>query len=129
MRGAGGHSLYNVSVGGSVDGHLGVPCATFDSAVSGDVNINTQGAVNITSDAGITVHGDKSTQKFTTGHIGMLELEEHVICLSLKGFVGDLKVQEPVTVARKITCATCGKSNSTNVKFCGNCGTNLTYQY
>lgn len=81
------------------------------------------------NDAGITVHGEKSTQKFRTASIGMLELEKHVICFSLKGFVGEHKVTAPVTVKRKITCPTCGKKNPSFNNCCGKCGTNLTYEY
>lgn len=85
--------------------------------------------MNSVSDAGITVHGEKSTQKFRTAQMGMLELEKHVICFSLKGFIGEHKVTAPVTVARKITCPTCGKSNPSINNCCGKCGTNLTNQY
>ena len=130
MRSAGGQSAFysqNLNVGASIDG---TPDNSFKS--SGEVHdgMATMDMMDTTvSDAGITVHGEKSTQKFYTASIGMLELEKHVICLGLKGFIGNHKVTAPVTVNRKITCPTCGKSNPSINNCCGKCGTNLTNQY
>ena len=109
----------NFNVGASVDG---VKDSEQEVYCSGNI-------MRSANDAGITVHGGKSTQKFQHGTMGMLEFEKHVICLNLKGFVGSIKVKKPVTVNRTITCNTCGTKSSTTQKFCGKCGTNLTYQY
>jgi hypothetical protein len=81
------------------------------------------------NDAGITTYGSESNQKFTTGNIGLLETEEHVIVLQLKGDIGQVPVLKPITVDTKILCKTCGKSNRSlpQAKFCSECGTNLSY--
>lgn len=81
------------------------------------------------NDAGITVKGSDSDQKFTNSYMGSLENEKHVIVLNLKGQVGAEPVVAPVTVARKIECNVCGKKNKSSNKFCSECGNNLTYQY
>jgi len=122
MRSSGGTSsaIYSAQVGSSVDG-----------ASQPEQEVYTSGALNFApqNDNGITVHGNKSSQKFQTTTIGMLELDKHVICLNLKGFVGEHKVSAPVTVKRKLKCETCGKSNPSVNNCCSKCGTNLTYQY
>lgn len=124
----GGHSFYSSSfnVGASIDG---TPDNSFQAPEQEVYTAGLTSPINSVSDAGITVHGEKSNQKFRTATIGMLELDKHVICLSLKGFVGEHKVTAPVTVNRRITCRTCGKSNPSSNSCCGKCGTNLTYQY
>ena len=114
-----------LNVGASIDGSSDNSFQKgeiYDGMATMDMDVSA-------NDAGITVHGSQSNQKFVTGHIGVLEFDKHVICLNIKGQVGQAKVAKPVTVNRKITCPTCGKRNNTNVKFCGKCGTNLTYQY
>ena len=118
--GSGGNQVYgvgmdNFNVGCSLDG------ATHDSNVTvGSTSVNT-------NQAGITTHGSKSEQSFSKGHIGLLEAQEHVICLQLKGQIAGHEVQAPVTVDVSFKCPNCGKSSSS--KFCPNDGTNLTYQY
>lgn len=120
----GGHSVNsfysgNINVGanlGSVDG--------LEQEVQTSGNIIPQ-----ESDAGITVHGGESKQKFSTTTIGMLEMEEHIICLNIRGQIGEQAIREPVTVSRKIKCDVCGKPSPTTAKFCGSCSANLTYQY
>lgn len=77
------------------------------------------------NDVGITVEGSKSTQQFSSGHIGALDAQEHVMVVKLLGGTGDKLVTEPVTVKRKATCKTCGTKNSSKLKFCGECGTAL----
>jgi hypothetical protein len=115
----------NVNVGASIDG---TPDNSFQAP---EQEVYTAGLMDIApqNDNGITVHGNKSTQKFQTTTIGMLELEKHVICLNLKGQVGDHTVTAPVTVSRKIECGTCGKKNPSANNCCSKCGTSLTYQY
>jgi hypothetical protein len=78
------------------------------------------------NDAGITVPGSKSTQKFTTVTMGALDPEKHVIVLKLLGETADNKpVMQPVTVQHKPECVTCGHRNKHNAKFCSQCGTSL----
>lgn len=115
------------NVGASIDG---TPDNSFQ-APEQEVycSANILNAAPPQNDAGITVQGEKSTQKFQSASIGMLELDKHVICLNLRGFVGEHRVTAPVTVSRKIKCPTCGKKNPSQNNCCGKCGTNLTNQY
>jgi hypothetical protein len=79
------------------------------------------------NDAGITVPGSKSTQKFTSVTMGALDPEKHVIVLKLLGETADNKpVVQPVTVNHKPECVTCGKKNKATASFCSACGTALT---
>lgn len=77
------------------------------------------------NDAGITVPGSISEQKFHTVSGFPLELQKHVIVLQLKGETEYNKVVKPVTVKTKPKCITCGKLNKATSKFCTNCGTAL----
>lgn len=90
-------------------------------------NISVGSQVSSKSENGITTYGAESSQKFTYGNIGKLEVEEHVIIFHLKGDIGQAKVSQPLTVNTKIKCGVCGTSNSSRCKFCGECGTNLSY--
>lgn len=77
------------------------------------------------SDAGITVKGSESTQKFQTVSDFSTESQTHVIVLKLKGFVGDKKVEQPITTQTKIQCKNCGTTGKVGSKFCSECGTSL----
>lgn len=77
------------------------------------------------NEAGITVEGSVSNQKFQTVSNFPLELEEHVLVLRILGDTGQGQVTEPVTVKTKPTCKTCGKVNKATSKFCTECGTSL----
>ena len=78
------------------------------------------------NDAGITVPGGKSEQKFSTASWFPVLPEKHSIVLKLLGETPDNKpVLKPVTVKAKPKCETCGKLNKANAKFCSACGTSL----
>jgi hypothetical protein len=78
------------------------------------------------NDVGITVPGSKSTQKFSTVTMGLMEAEKHSMVIKLLGETPDNKpVLKPVTVERKPECVTCGKKNKAHAKFCVECGTAL----
>lgn len=77
------------------------------------------------NDAGITVAGSKSSQRFVQGAWFPTEATSQVIVLKLMGKVGTKAVQEPITVQHKPVCTTCGKVNKAANKFCGRCGTAL----
>lgn len=80
----------------------------------------------VANDAGITVPGSKSDQKFSQAGWFPTETEKHVIILKLVGETADNKmVIEPVTVDVKPKCETCGKVNKATAKFCSECGTSL----
>lgn len=95
-------------------------------------NITTQSNVHdgmATMDwnnAGITVPGSKSTQKFQTTTIGSLDPQTHSIVLKILGETPDNEpVRKPVTTKHKPKCVTCGKQNKATAKFCTECGTAL----
>ena len=78
------------------------------------------------NDAGITVPGSKSTQKFATAYIGALDPQTHSIVLKILGETPDNEpVRKPVTTKHKPKCVTCGKQNKATAKFCTECGTAL----
>lgn len=78
------------------------------------------------NDAGITVPGSHSSQKFQTTTGFPTEVEKHTIVLKLLGETANNKpVQKPVTVKHKPECKTCGKLNKATAKFCSECGTAL----
>lgn len=88
-----------------------------------------QGAMNVNcsslNDAGITVPGSESNQQFHSASGFPLESNSHVIILQLRGEVGGVPVEVPVTVDRKPECVTCGKVNKATNRFCSECGTAL----
>ncbi len=75
-------------------------------------------------DEGITVKGSESHQRLTTGTIGLLETNAHVIILRLRGTTSTgAVVEKPVTTKTKLHCGTCGQASKSSAKFCDNCGT------
>jgi hypothetical protein len=81
-------------------------------------NVDTSMAYKNT---GITVEGNEVNRPVANGYVGSLENESHVIVLKL---VGE-NVETIRTTREKIECATCGKSNRSDSKFCSECGTYL----
>jgi hypothetical protein len=77
------------------------------------------------NDVGITVPGSKSTQKFSTVHMGTMEAEKFSMVFKLLGQTVNNPVQKPVTVKAKQHCDTCGHTNKATAKFCNKCGTAL----
>jgi hypothetical protein len=76
------------------------------------------------SDAGITVPGSESHQKFSS----VRDFESgpsEVIVLQLRGKVAGKVATKAVTVKTKLQCVTCGKTQKSTEKFCGQCGTAL----
>ncbi len=78
------------------------------------------------NDAGITVPGSESNQKFNTVSSFPLEYEKHVMIFKLLGETADNEpIRKPVTVKSKPKCSTCGRTNKAHAKFCSACGTAL----
>lgn len=78
------------------------------------------------SDAGITVPGSKSDQRFTPIKDFAVDAEKFVMVLKLLGETETGKlVVEPITVKSKPTCVTCGRVNKAGASYCSNCGTAL----
>lgn len=82
----------------------------------------TQDTIN---DVGITVPGAESHQRFTVGTWFPTETVSHVIVLQLRGVIGGKPIIQAITVKTKAKCSTCGKTNKSTEKFCGQCGTAL----
>ena len=82
--------------------------------------------VKSANEAGITVEGSKSTQKFYECAGLNTDGIKHVMVLKLLGETEDNKpVQKAITVKHKPTCKTCGRVNKATNKFCADCGTSL----
>ena len=80
----------------------------------------------VVNDAGITVPGSVSDQKFESVSGFALDGVKHVMVLRLVGETPEgKKVVEPVTVKAKPKCVTCGRVNKAGAKFCAECGTSL----
>lgn len=95
------------------EGHPGVACSDFAE----------QGY----NDAGITVPGSISNQKFSKISDFRVLPEQHVMIFKLVGETPDNEpIRKPVTVKHKPKCQTCGKQNKAHAKFCSTCGTALT---
>lgn len=87
-----------------------------------DVTLSNQ----VVNDAGITVPGSVSDQKFQSVSGFALDGVKHVMVLRLVGETSEgKKVVEPVTVKAKPKCVTCGRVNKAGAKFCTECGTSL----
>jgi len=59
--------------------------------------------------------------------VGLLEPEQHVIVLQLKGVSGvtEKPISAPITTRQKIVCPACGTKNKSSFKFCTECGSSL----
>ncbi len=81
-----------------------------------------RGALN---EAGITVPGSESHQRFVAGEYFPTESHSDVIVLHLIGEVGGKPVIQAVTVKHKPQCSSCGHANKGGSQFCSRCGTAL----
>ena len=88
------------------------------------LNVNLMRCSEIPNEAGITVPGSVSEQKFVSVSDFATEQSE-VIVLHLVGKVGGTQIKTAKTVRTKLSCETCGKKNKSSVKFCAECGTSL----
>jgi hypothetical protein len=78
------------------------------------------------NDAGITVSGSKSEQRFSTAYVGRMDSERFSMVIKLLGETPDNRpVTKSVTVKTKPRCTSCGKQNRATAKFCTECGTAL----
>lgn len=77
------------------------------------------------NDAGITVPGSESQQKFQSVSSFKTAAHSDVIVLRLRGEIGGKPVVKPVTVNQKIKCSTCGRTSKATSDFCAKCGTSL----
>ena len=98
-----------------------------DNNISASVSEIHDGMATMDSynDAGITVPGSKSDQKFSTVYMGVIEPEKFSMVFKLLGETPNSPVAKAVTVKHKPKCVTCGKQNKATAKFCTECGTAL----
>lgn len=83
-------------------------------------------AHNLSDEAGITVPGSESNQKFQAAQSFATESQTEVIVLHLVGTNEKSQpVKKAVTVSDKPKCVTCHKMNKGGSKFCSQCGTAL----
>ena len=101
-------TLSSQNIAGQKDGYM---------TATGSVNLN---------DAGITVPGSISDQKFTSVHV-QTDGVKYVMVLKLLGETEQgKKIDQPVTVKTKHKCVTCGQMNKVTSKFCTECVTIVT---
>ena len=127
---------FNSSLGSAESGNVKTMAMNFTKSSAGGVRgqsrslkANMMRSMDIAetslNDAGITVAGSESDQKFQWTSSFLVHETSDVIVLKLRGSVGGTKVVKAVTVKTKPVCATCGKKNRATVKFCSECGTSL----
>jgi len=114
-----------------ISGSIGGSATSFASvqpAVLNSVNVTPAQAQSASlNDAGITVPGSKSDQKFQTTNWFPVVAEKHSIVFKLLGETPDNKpVVKAVTVKAKPVCSSCGKHSKATASFCSACGTALT---
>lgn len=113
----------NNAVGQSIgDGQV---TANLSAQTIGNIQNYSTGAPQVINEAGITVAGSVSEQKFNKAAWFDCEDTKHVIVLKLLGETPAGKVEKAVTVKQKQTCSTCGTRNRGQNKFCRECGTSL----
>lgn len=96
---------------------------TFTAVASASASVPT----GLQNDAGVTVAGSVSDQKFSIASSFATESETHVIVLKLLGETeAGVQIVKPVEVKTKPVCSTCHKVNKATAKFCSECGTSLT---
>jgi hypothetical protein len=97
-----------------------------DNGIQSNVEYHEGTATMDWNDVGITVPGSKSEQKFSTVHMGIMELEKHNMVIRILGETPNNRpVEKPVTVKAKQKCDICGHTNKATAKFCNKCGTAL----
>ena len=97
-----------------------------DNGILNQVDYHEGMATMDWNDAGITVPGSKSEQKFQTTTMGALDPQKYSIVLKILGETPDNEpIRKPITTKHKPKCITCGKQNKATAKFCTECGTAL----
>jgi len=115
---------------GSVQGGAEAPGSSFNvGSLNAQVTYTSSLGADMSkiadNDAGITVPGSESSQRFHWTNGFELESTSTVIILQLRGEIGGQAVAAPVTVEYKPVCITCGKTNKGTSRFCDQCGTAL----
>jgi hypothetical protein len=119
-----GSPLRGMSVGGGTSTSCSITTSSAYDPQSAQADYTF--ACNAVNDAGITVPGSISDQKFVTASWFPTEVTKHVMVFKLLGETekGNT-IAKPVTVKAKPKCTTCGRVNKATAKFCVECGTSL----
>jgi hypothetical protein len=123
-------------VGGKADSVVSATCSLNNAGLSsglvsksfagsGKTMLRSASVKLDANEAGITVDGSISAQKFQDASWFPVETETHVIVLKLLGETEAGEVSEALIVQKKQTCPSCGTRNRGKNKFCRECGTNL----
>jgi hypothetical protein len=89
-------------------------------------SLNSATFATMSNKEGITVKGAPIQQSFNEVTVGAKSNEKIVMIFKLMGEKRDTtEVSTPLTVNTKVVCPTCGKHNTSNCKYCSECGTCL----
>lgn len=101
-------------------------CSSDSVTFSVNQNVKSKAFFNAPlPEEGITVKGDKISERFQYGSIGDLG-RTHTIVLQLKGRTMKKKrVNSPLTVKKSLRCDVCGRASKSSAKFCADCGNYL----
>lgn len=118
--------VYNDVIGSSHSGNRNstlYSASVMNCSAVGSASGVVRGMSNISANTdGITVKGSVSEQKFSTGSVGALEDEKHVITIMLKGVSGSKFVTQAITTKLKSKCEICGAVFRGFPNNCSNCG-------
>lgn len=95
------------------------------SSMNGSPQPTQNAQCNVLNEAGITVPGSVSDQKFSQVSEFSTESETHTLILRLVGRLQNKSVRKAVTVESKPVCVTCRKANKATSNYCSRCGTSL----
>jgi hypothetical protein len=119
-------ALRSAKLGSAVPkGLADIQCSTASASASSYAAPQNASVVNQVNDAGITVGGSVSDQKFVDAAWFPTDGVKHVMVLKLLGERGQTAVQQPVYARAKQKCGTCGHMNKSHARFCSECGTGL----
>jgi len=94
-------------------------------ALGGPVQVNSCNFQAPVNEAGITVPGSESQQKFQDVWGFATEDNSEVLVLKLVGRNGETAVERPVTVDLRPSCQTCQRKSRAGALYCSHCGTSL----
>jgi len=116
-----GNSIWCSANGGNITATLNSGGTGNLKADATSINYSSNAILgsNFSQEAGATIRGNNSNQKFSYSYVGELESIETVIRFQLVG-TSDKKVASHYT---KTHCNQCGKRYETNDNFCSKCGT------
>jgi hypothetical protein len=116
MRGLTGMNSASGSFGNSFEQ------SSINCCASGGDTYSYSSSVSQPNEAGITVDGSESNQKFTTAAWFPTHEQSDVIVIKLCGTKREKLITTPILVSTKKICPTCGSKSQYNTKYCQECG-------